>query len=108
MSADGIVFDPIADLMASIRAKSRRNTRTSHLSLDHRIFGGKDSTVVTHLVFEHLLSLPPSARTRPVYIVSNDTLVESPLVIAHVEQSPRDSGGCGSLCSTNSGQDYTA
>jgi DNA sulfur modification protein DndC len=46
--------------------------------------GGKDSTLVTHLVFEHLLSLPASARTRPVYVVSNDTLVESPLVIAHV------------------------
>ncbi len=46
--------------------------------------GGKDSTVVTHLVFQHLLSLPSSARTRPVYIISNDTLVESPLVIAHV------------------------
>ena len=28
--------------------------------------------------------MPPSARTRPVHIVSNDTLVESPLVIAHI------------------------
>jgi DNA sulfur modification protein DndC len=46
--------------------------------------GGKDSTVVTHLVFEHLLSLPPSQRTRQVHIVSNDTLVESPLVIGHM------------------------
>ena len=46
--------------------------------------GGKDSTIVAHLVFEHLLSLAPSARTRPVHIVSNDTLVESPLVMAHI------------------------
>jgi DNA sulfur modification protein DndC len=46
--------------------------------------GGKDSTLVAHLVFEHLLSLPRSARRRPVHIVANDTLVESPLVIAHV------------------------
>jgi DNA sulfur modification protein DndC len=46
--------------------------------------GGKDSTVVAHLVFEHLLSLPASQRTRTVHIVSNDTLVESPLVISHV------------------------
>src|SRR5262245_48761172 len=46
--------------------------------------GGKDSTVVCHLVFEHLLSLPRSARHRSVHVVSNDTLVESPLVIAHV------------------------
>jgi DNA sulfur modification protein DndC len=46
--------------------------------------GGKDSTVVAHLVFEHLLSLPRSERKRKVHIVANDTLVESPLVIGHV------------------------
>lgn len=48
--------------------------------------GGKDSTVVTHGVFEALLSVPPSRRARPVHIVSNDTLVESPLVIAHLNK----------------------
>lgn len=48
--------------------------------------GGKDSTVVAHAVFEALLSIPPSQRTRPVHIVSNDTLVESPLVMAHLNR----------------------
>lgn len=48
--------------------------------------GGKDSTLVTHLVVEHLLSLPRSDRTRPVHIVANDTLVESPLVIGHIRE----------------------
>ena len=47
--------------------------------------GGKDSTLVTHLVIEHLLSLPRSERRRPVHIVANDTLVESPLVIGHIK-----------------------
>lgn len=47
--------------------------------------GGKDSTVVAHAVFEALLSIPPSQRTRDVHIVSNDTKVESPLVIAHLD-----------------------
>lgn len=46
--------------------------------------GGKDSTLVAHLVFEALLSLPASLRTRQVYFVSNDTLVESPLVVQHM------------------------
>jgi DNA sulfur modification protein DndC len=46
--------------------------------------GGKDSTLVAHLVFDMLLSLPPDDRRRPVHIVSNDTLVESPLVMAHI------------------------
>jgi len=49
--------------------------------------GGKDSTLVAHLVFEMLLSLPPSQRTRQVHIVANDTLVESPLVVEHIIDS---------------------
>lgn len=52
--------------------------------------GGKDSTVVAHLVFEALLSIPPSERRRPVHVVSNDTLVESPLVIGHLKQSIKE------------------
>ncbi|MGU3541367.1 DNA phosphorothioation system sulfurtransferase DndC [Methylobacterium sp. A52T] len=48
--------------------------------------GGKDSTLVAHLVFEFLLSIPRSKRTRPVHMVANDTLVESPLVVAHLRQ----------------------
>lgn len=49
--------------------------------------GGKDSTLVVQLVFEMLLSLAPSDRRRSIHIVANDTLVESPLVISHVERS---------------------
>ena len=49
--------------------------------------GGKDSTLVAHLVFEALLELPPSTRRRKVYFVSNDTLVESPLVAQHMHKS---------------------
>ncbi len=48
--------------------------------------GGKDSTLVAHLAFEMLLSLPPSQRRRHIHVVSNDTLVESPLVIAHLRR----------------------
>ena len=48
--------------------------------------GGKDSTVVAHAVFEALRAIPPSQRTRPVHVVSNDTLVESPLVMAHLDE----------------------
>lgn len=46
--------------------------------------GGKDSTVVAQAVFEALLRLPPSLRKRHVHLVSNDTQVESPLVMAHL------------------------
>jgi DNA sulfur modification protein DndC len=49
--------------------------------------GGKDSTLVVHLVFEMLKLLPQSERVRPVHIVANDTLVESPLVVDHITNS---------------------
>ena len=45
--------------------------------------GGKDSTLLLHLVWEAAAGAP----RRPVYVVSNDTLVESPLVIRHLRQS---------------------
>lgn len=49
--------------------------------------GGKDSTLVAHLVFAALLDISPSRQTRPIHVVANDTLVESPLVVAHLHQS---------------------
>jgi len=47
--------------------------------------GGKDSTLLAQLVFEMLLDLPPSARRRPVHLVANDTLVESPVLARHLD-----------------------
>ncbi len=47
--------------------------------------GGKDSTLLLQLTWEMLLSLPHSSRRRKVYVVGNDTLVESPLIIQHLK-----------------------
>lgn len=48
--------------------------------------GGKDSVLLAQLVVECLLSVPPDERTRRVYIVCNDTLVESPVFLCHVDR----------------------
>jgi DNA sulfur modification protein DndC len=73
------------DCWATIRAELADEYAASHpFPWVVGFSGGKDSTVVTHLVFELLLSLPRSERRRRVHIVANDTLVESPLVIAHI------------------------
>lgn len=48
--------------------------------------GGKDSTLVLQLVLETVLSLPPSERTRPIHVVTNDTLVESPVLISFIHK----------------------
>lgn len=49
--------------------------------------GGKDSTAVCRLVFEALAKLPPDKRTKPVFIVSSDTLVETPLVVGSIREA---------------------
>jgi DNA sulfur modification protein DndC len=49
--------------------------------------GGKDSTLVLQFVFEMLLRVPPSKRTRPIHVLANDTLVESPMVAQHLDRS---------------------
>lgn len=43
--------------------------------------GGKDSTVVVQLVFEALLELDVTELTKKVYVISSDTLIETPLII---------------------------
>ena len=48
--------------------------------------GGKDSTLLLHLVWEVAAATKPERR-RPLYVVANDTLVESPLVIGHLRRS---------------------
>lgn len=49
--------------------------------------GGKDSTLLLQLVLDTLLELPPSARRRRVHVLSNDTLVESPVVQTFVDRT---------------------
>ena len=49
--------------------------------------GGKDSTAVLQLVWHALVSLPAERRTKPVYVISTDTLVENPIVALWVTKS---------------------
>lgn len=42
--------------------------------------GGKDSTLLCQLAFEMMEALPVEHRTKPIYIVTSDTMVENPIV----------------------------
>lgn len=46
--------------------------------------GGKDSTLLFQLVWEAIATASSKQRKRIVYVVGNDTLVESPLVVEHL------------------------
>ncbi len=49
--------------------------------------GGKDSTVVVQLVFEALRGLKPEQLHKKVFIISSDTLVETPLIISSINKT---------------------
>jgi DNA sulfur modification protein DndC len=49
--------------------------------------GGKDSTVALQLVWYALLGLEPSQRQKHVYVISGDTLVETPAIIDYLTQA---------------------
>ncbi|HEO8419773.1 TPA: DNA phosphorothioation system sulfurtransferase DndC [Yersinia enterocolitica] len=51
--------------------------------------GGKDSTVVVQIVFEALKELPTEQLHKKVYIISSDTLVETPLIIESIKTTLR-------------------
>lgn len=49
--------------------------------------GGKDSTTVLQLIFYALLELPEKERRKHVYVLSSDTLVETPPIIAYIDNT---------------------
>ncbi|WP_218312571.1 DNA phosphorothioation system sulfurtransferase DndC [Alteromonas antoniana] len=49
--------------------------------------GGKDSSAVMVLVYLALLGLKPDERHKHVFVVASDTLVETPIVVNHVNNS---------------------
>jgi len=54
--------------------------------------GGKDSTASLQLVWTAIASLPEDQRSKPVHVISTDTLVENPVISAWVETSLRHIG----------------
>ena len=49
--------------------------------------GGKDSSAVMSLVYMALLGLKSEDRHKPIFVVASDTLVETPIVVKHVNRS---------------------
>lgn len=49
--------------------------------------GGKDSTLLVKVVFEAVKRLKPSERTKRIFVVTSDTLVENPIVKNYMHSS---------------------
>lgn len=68
-----------------------RNTQDLYLSDDLPwvvgYSGGKDSTATLQLIWTAVSGLPASKRTKPIHVISTDTLVENPVVAIWVTNS---------------------
>jgi DNA sulfur modification protein DndC len=51
--------------------------------------GGKDSTTTLQLVWNALAELSPEQRTKPLYVISTDTKVETPVIVDRISESIR-------------------
>ncbi|MGD6810649.1 MAG: DNA phosphorothioation system sulfurtransferase DndC [Candidatus Bathyarchaeia archaeon] len=51
--------------------------------------GGKDSTTSIQLIFYAISKLPPEKRTKPIHIISTDTLVETPVIVDTIDATLR-------------------
>jgi DNA sulfur modification protein DndC len=54
--------------------------------------GGKDSTATLQLIWNAISELPAEKRTKTVYVISTDTMVENPIVAAWVSRSLQTMG----------------
>src|SRR6266403_1772220 len=51
--------------------------------------GGKDSSAAVQLIWYALSKLPKEKLTKPVYVISSDTLVETPKIVDYIDTSLR-------------------
>ena len=70
------MFTVFNDIIAEMRLVYQHDQRPWMLGFS----GGKDSTLLCQLVFEMLHTLKPEERTKKIYVVTSDTMVENPIV----------------------------
>lgn len=73
---------PVRDLIIEIQELYLADLRPWIIGFS----GGKDSTTVLSLIFFAISNLPKDKRHKHVYVVSSDTLVETPVVVDLIKQ----------------------
>jgi len=49
--------------------------------------GGKDSTCALQLIWSAIRALPEDARRKPIFVLSSDTLVETPVIVNYIDKT---------------------
>lgn len=78
-----IAEQPLSELIQNIQETYKSDNRPWIIGFS----GGKDSTCILSLIYSALLELKPEQRVKPVYVVSSDTLVETPVVVNMIDQT---------------------
>ena len=81
----GSVFDSrtLADILKEIQEVYLGDSRPWVIGFS----GGKDSTCALQLVWTAVSALPSQKRTKPIHVISSDTLVETPVIVNLIDQS---------------------
>jgi len=87
MSASAFSEQGMATVLSDLTDEVRRLYREDEIPWVVGYSGGKDSTATLQLVWKALEGIPAGDRTKPVHVISTDTLVENPVVAAWVSRS---------------------
>lgn len=87
MSASAFAENGFAATIADLVARTQQLYREDEVPWVVGYSGGKDSTATLQLIWTALEGLPAAERTKPVFVISTDTLVENPVVAAWVGHS---------------------
>ena len=82
ISSQSIAGRPLKDLVQEIQEIYLGDDRPWIIGFS----GGKDSTTILALIYTALQNLPPGKAQKPIYVVSSDTLVETPVVVDLMNQ----------------------
>ncbi len=85
MASKKVTKEQISELQTEIRRIYLNDSRPWVIGYS----GGKDSSCVLQLIWYALKQLTPEQFKKPVYVISSDTLVETPAVVNQLEQSLR-------------------
>ena len=72
--------DELRDTISAIREVYLQDRRPWVVGFS----GGKDSTCTLQLIWQALRTLPVDQRRKPIYVISSNTLVETPAIVSYI------------------------
>jgi DNA sulfur modification protein DndC len=74
---------PVAEYVREVREVYQSDRRPWVVGYS----GGKDSTATLQLVWYAIAGLPAEQRTKPIFVISSDTFVETPVIVDYIDQN---------------------